>query len=394
MIARLGAALFVACVATGAAGCDQLPLLAPSASTISLAVISAPGGGIQIVATVLEASGTPVHNGTLVSFTTTVGRLEPTEARTHNGKVSVDFHGEGQSGVAEIRANSGSAALTPDGGLLINVGSAAVARIQMSATPNPVSSNSGTSEIVAFVTDAVGSPLPAVLVSFSTNAGTLSSSSATTDASGRAATTLTTNAEATVTAVAGLGADGAGVTGTVIVRIIGLTVTPPAATPIAGEATALTVTPVGDGTIRNVTLNFGDGTSVSLGTVAAAVAVPHVYQSGGTYVATATGDLNGQTVSGSTSVVVLPSPPLNVTIGVSPTPPMDDSPVTFTATVLPATAQIVQYDWSFGDGETATTSGNIIIHVYETFGRRTVRVTVRDVNGRTASATTQIQVER
>ena len=54
-------------------------------------------------------AGTPVHNGTLISFTTTIGRIEPAEARTNNGQVSVRFIAGGQSGVATITAFSGGA---------------------------------------------------------------------------------------------------------------------------------------------------------------------------------------------------------------------------------------------------------------------------------------------
>src|SRR5688572_25046065 len=82
--------------------CDKVPLLAPAGTVITLfptATFVPANGQIEIVATVIEqgtapappstgtpgagattstpGSGTPVHNGTLVSFTTTLGRIEP-----------------------------------------------------------------------------------------------------------------------------------------------------------------------------------------------------------------------------------------------------------------------------------------------------------------------------
>ena len=80
--------------------------------------------------TTSAGAGTPVQNGTLVSFTTTIGRIEPSEARTNNGQVRVRFISSGQSGTATITAFSGGAS-----GKLENlkVGSAAAERVIISA---------------------------------------------------------------------------------------------------------------------------------------------------------------------------------------------------------------------------------------------------------------------
>ena len=72
---------------TTASACDKVPLSAPTESTITLFATStsiSATGSTDIVATVIEQAGTPVQNGTVVSFTTTLGRIEPTEARTQN----------------------------------------------------------------------------------------------------------------------------------------------------------------------------------------------------------------------------------------------------------------------------------------------------------------------
>ena len=65
-----------ALVAVLSVACDKLPLLAPQASTITLSTASSvvqANGATEIRATVLEPSGTPVHNGTTVTFTTNLG---------------------------------------------------------------------------------------------------------------------------------------------------------------------------------------------------------------------------------------------------------------------------------------------------------------------------------
>src|SRR6185436_4206286 len=104
-------------------GCDKVPLLAPTGTVITLfaSTTNVPlNGSVEIVASVIEngttstpgtgtggtgststsGAGTPVQNGTLVSFTTTIGRIEPSEARTKNGEVRVRLLTTGTSGAA------------------------------------------------------------------------------------------------------------------------------------------------------------------------------------------------------------------------------------------------------------------------------------------------------
>jgi PKD repeat protein len=67
-----------------------------------------------------------------------------------------------------------------------------------------------------------------------------------------------------------------------------------------------------------------------------------------------------------------------VTITTSTAPFTTANPVTFTANVTPTTtANILRYDWNFGDGQTATTTGNITSHKYAaTSGSNGYTVTV------------------
>src|SRR5687768_17571877 len=185
---RLAAGLSAVCALSFialASACDKVPLLAPSGTVITLFPVSstvALNSEVEIVATVIEqgtatappatpppttpgtpppttpttpttpstttGAGTPVQNGTLVSFTTTLGRIEPSEARTNNGQVRVKFISGGQSGAATITAFSGGAS-----GRLENlrVGTAAVERVVVTANPQTLGPAGGTAEISARV---------------------------------------------------------------------------------------------------------------------------------------------------------------------------------------------------------------------------------------------------
>ena len=88
-----------------------MPLTAPTGSTVTLftnTTILPVNGTAEITATVLEAAGTFVQNGTVVTFTTTLGTLDPAEARTKNGKATVRLLAGTRSGRATVRAFSGS----------------------------------------------------------------------------------------------------------------------------------------------------------------------------------------------------------------------------------------------------------------------------------------------
>src|ERR1700752_1733863 len=68
-----------------AVACDKVPLLAPTASTITVTAstrVLAVGGSTEVQAFVIESSGTPVQNGTTVRFTATLGTLIPIESQT------------------------------------------------------------------------------------------------------------------------------------------------------------------------------------------------------------------------------------------------------------------------------------------------------------------------
>src|SRR5712691_1652054 len=97
MISRRSVALallLAALPALVAVGCNKVPLLAPSGSTITLtsAATALPANSsTTIVAQVLEAAGTPPQDGTLVTFLTTLGSVQPAQAETLGGRVTVTF---------------------------------------------------------------------------------------------------------------------------------------------------------------------------------------------------------------------------------------------------------------------------------------------------------------
>ena len=251
-----------------AVACDKVPLLAPQESTITLSSASTlvqANGTTQIHAIVIEPSGTPVHDGTTVLFTTNLGTLLPVEARTQNGVATVQFLGNGQSGTATIKALSGGSASEA---LELSVGAGASGRVSVTANPASVPVAGGTTTISAAVFDASGNPLSGVPVSFSTTAGTFSSVVVNSDASGTARTTLTTNQAASVTATAG-STTSAPVAITVAVRPTVTITVPAGTTPTEGAVTTLSLTvtaPASGGSpIQAVTVDYGDGSSDDLG---------------------------------------------------------------------------------------------------------------------------------
>ena len=377
-----------ACLAAVAA-CDKLPLLAPQSSTIKLSSASTnvqANGTTEIRATVLEPSGTPVQNGTTVTFTTNLGALSPTEARTLNGVATVQFVGNGQSGKASILAISGGAASEP---LELSVGAAAAGRVSVSASPTSVPATGGSTSVTAVVVDASGNPIVGVPVTFSTTAGSFSATVVNTDSSGTARTTLTTNAPASVTATAG-GATSTAVSVTTSARpTVSITAT---GSPSEGGVTTLSITAnagTGGAPIQNVVVNYGDGTSDDLGSVSGTVTVQHVYNDEGSYTPTATAtDTSGASATASTVIFVQP---IIVSITATQSAPGSKT-FNFTANVSPPTTSVASYTWTFGDGSTVSESDASTSHTYTVSGTRTVRVTVRTSTNKTASGSTTVQV--
>jgi hypothetical protein len=388
------------------AACDKVPLLAPTGTVISLIPVTTSvslNSEVTIIATVIEngaaaagsgsgttstrtGAGTPVQNGTLISFTTTLGRIEPSEARTHNGQVSVKLITTGASGTATITAFSGGASSTTQ----LKVGTAAAKTVLLTTTPQALGASGGTVQVIASVTDDGGNPVSGVPVTFATDKGSISPSTATTDSNGNATATLTTNATAKVTATAGTISSTAA-TVTVNARSLASFVALPAAT-TAGIPVIFTVTPTAGANVSNVRVDFGDGTGgQNLGAISAAQSVPHAYSASGNYTATAIAtDASGAPETLSTSVLIGSLP---ITLSASnPAPPVNTQ-VTFTVGGL-GTAQIDHFTWTLDDGTGPfTTTSPQLPHTFTTRGAKNVHVEVFGVGGgRLGSGDTAVNV--
>lgn len=104
--------------------CDSAPLVAPIASTISIfstATSLPPGGTAEISAIVIEEAGTPVHDGTVVRFSATLGTVNPVEAETRDGVAVTTFTAGSTAGTAQIAATSGGALTGPDAPNVIDI---------------------------------------------------------------------------------------------------------------------------------------------------------------------------------------------------------------------------------------------------------------------------------
>src|SRR5918993_3775109 len=415
-IAPLPALLTALASLSLATACDKVPLLAPSGSVITLFATApsvAVNGSIEIVATVIEqgvtatqpgtppangaaapstgqpGAGTPVQNGTLVSFTTTLGRIEPSEARTQNGQVRVKFIANGQSGTATITAFSGGTS-----GRIENffVGAAAAERVTLTASPQNLGPAGGQSQISARVEDVSGAAVPGVPVSFSASTGQLSSASVLTDETGTARTTLTTARETTVTA------NVAGKTAELTVGLTprtGVTLTGPTTPVSAGLPASFSVGVSSTANVRDVTVDFGNGRQQSLGALSGPTTVQNTYSSSGTYNVTASAtEACGFTEQVSTSVTILPAQPPGVIVTPSTTTPTRNQVFTVTANVSGATSTIQEYVWDFGDGRTRTTTGPQTTISYPDVGTKTIQVTVVQATGPSGQGAATVDVRQ
>jgi Bacterial Ig-like domain (group 1)/PKD domain len=378
-----------------AVGCDKVPLLAPTGAVISLlpqTTTVSLNSEITIIATVIEngqsssttgtgsgattstsrsGAGTPVQNGTLVSFTTTLGRIEPSEARTHNGQVSVRLISGGSSGTATVTAFSGGASASTQ----LKIGTAAAGRITVTTTPQALGANGGNVTVTATVTDDGGGALGGVPVTFSTDKGSITPSTATTDSNGVATATLTTTATAKITATAGAQSG----TATVNVNarsLASFTATPTSTT--AGAPLTFSVTPTAGANISNVRVDFGDGEQRNLGAITGATTFPKTYSSSGTFTATATAtDASGDAGALQTTVIISS---LAVGLTAAPNPTFVGVPTTFSASV-PAGTAVDHYVFTFSDRSPVTTTNPSTNVTFTSRGLKTVRVDVFGVGG-------------
>lgn len=383
--------------------CERVPLVAPTEGRITVfagSTVISTNGSTPVTATVRDQTGAPVPNGTVVSFTTTLGAIEPREARTDNGVASVRLTSAGQSGTASVRAFSGNATSDP---IEVRIGGAAAARIVLNATPTNLTAAGGTVQLLATVTDTTGNRLADVPVTFTATAGALTLGTVVTDLNGEARNTLSTSRETVITASAG----GQQASSTILVNSGPvLSITAPSTLPIARQQAAvfaLVVSPGGGTTgapITNVRIDFGDDDFLDLGPVSGTLSVSHVYGSGGTYRVSATAtDTSGQRATVTTAVAIAEPAPLNVTISASASVARPHQPVTFTANVTSSgggSTSVDLFDWTFIGADIvdrARTTGNSISYAFGTPGTKTVKVVVFGTFGAVGTGQVQLSVE-
>ena len=380
-------------------GCEKMSLVSPTGSTITLTInkTSVPiNGTAEVTASVIESAGTPVQNGTVVSFTSSFGIIEPREARTQGGVARVTFMGT-QSGTAKIGAFSGGAKTAAD--LEVKVGAAGAETLRVRAEPSNVPQNGGTSQIVVTVHDASGGPLANAPVLFTTDTGTVNPGAATTDANGEARTTLTTNRTAKVTATVG------SKTGDVTVSVVTaptVTITSSPNNPTAGNPVAFTITPSAASSanpISTLVVDFGDGQTQTLQGVTGPVGLTHTYNREGGYTVNATAtDINGQRGVSSHPVIVAAAdiPTVTMTVAQNPVPPASQGLATFTVTANgSAGRQIRSVVVRLSDGTViySGTSGASFAYKFGGGGTYGVTATATDSQGGTAVTSTTVVVQ-
>jgi adhesin/invasin len=431
---RLSLLSILSIVALFAMACQKVPLLAPTGSSITLtaadSALSA-NGTTRIIAQVLEAAGTPPHSGTRISFSTTLGRVEPSDATTDvNGQAVVTYIAGTNNGNAVITAFSGGASTGSAGALRIAIGTAAVGRVFVEARPATVPPLGGSTTITANVLDVNGNPLTSTPVSFTTTAGTLSAGVASTDANGHASVILTTSQQATVNATVGAQApapttptqpppttpgtpttptpppapSSGTASGSVTVTVTTaptILIEPPASPPSKGLPASFKFTVTASATtgsaVKSVVVNWGDGETQNLGAVNGAATVSHVFGNDGSYTVSATvTDAAGNTSTVSTGVTVIPVPRPSIIVTPTPQTQVKGGTVNFNIKITtPSGVGVQSTRIDFGDGKGSDLGGATsadVPHPYDEADTYLVRVTVKDTTGETTEGTTTVSI--
>jgi hypothetical protein len=167
--------------------CAGTLFTAPPGSTLTLIAnpdsVPANGGVSALTAFIIEPAGTTVPDGTEVQFFATIGRVEPSVARTKDGAARANFISDSRSGLASVSAISGGAAVavttttpaTPappapitgaaSATIGITVGGANALRMIVIADPSRITDSRST-HIIATVFDTNGNPMANIPVVF------------------------------------------------------------------------------------------------------------------------------------------------------------------------------------------------------------------------------------
>lgn len=406
--------LFAVAVLTVAVvvACDRVPLTSPTGSTISLSIdksILPLNGQATVRAVVTESAGTPVHNGTTVTFQPSIGRTDPVEAQTVNGIATVTFLAGTVSGTGFIHAFSGGARTgsgnASSGGVEVKIGAAAAGGISVSAAPSSISQSGGTVTISALVMDPSNNPLPGVSVLFTATAGTLSSTTALSDSNGIARVQLATTQTTNVTATAGTAR---GEVQVVASTAPAITITAPD-TGTVGTPVSITVAVTAGGTggnntprqVQSLVINFGDGATDTRTNVTGSAGFTHTYQQAGGFTITASAtDVAGNTGIASDSIVISHAalPTVSLTVPVNPVPASANGVANITVTAAAATngppLRSVVVRKADGTVIFSGTSGGSFTYQFNAgSGANPITATATDAAGATATASTVVVVQ-
>ncbi|MCS6774343.1 MAG: right-handed parallel beta-helix repeat-containing protein [Thermoflexales bacterium] len=180
----------------------QVTFTPGAAAAIMLTAVpttTAVGTSSTLTATVVDQFGNPVANGTVVSFTTSLGTLGSSSASTLGGNAVVTLTST-TAGVATVAATVGTLSTT----VQVTFTPGAAAAITLTAVPTTTAVGTS-STLTATVVDQFGNAVASgTVVSFATSLGTLSSASAST-LGGNAFVTLTSTTAGVATVAATVG---------------------------------------------------------------------------------------------------------------------------------------------------------------------------------------------
>jgi PKD repeat protein len=390
--------LLLALIIFAIVNCDQVDFQAPTGATLAISVqpqTVANNGNANITVVGTRGNGAPLPDETLIQFTTDLGSITPNPAKTDNGIATATFRAGVRSGTATITATSGAAEAVS---VEVVIGEARPAQVVLITTPSTLPFGGGTVRLTAHVTDEDGNPLGGVAVFFETTAGELNSGgrAVRTNDAGVATDTLTTttDAEVTVTTANGVSDDsqpidvspGEG-------PECSFVFSPP--DPEPGETVIFTSTSTNpDAPITQFLWDFGDG-DTDEGPV-----VEHVFEVAGTYTVVLTViDQFGFSSVCTEEVVVQTDLPF-CSFEAIPDPAQEGESVLFDASDSDDESGIALFEWSFGDGATATTTTPIVNHTYSLPGcgggaDQTVPVSliVTDNEGSTSFCSIELTIE-
>lgn len=155
-------------VGVAALSCGQAILTAPVGATLVMSVnpgfIAAQGDVAVVSVLVLEPAGTPVPDGTVVQFFTTLGKI-PEQGKTNDGVARVNLESDSRSGTAKITAFSGAATASAD----VIIGATRPTRVVPALLDARINLTLGQSigRFKVTVLDANGNPVTGVPVRFS-----------------------------------------------------------------------------------------------------------------------------------------------------------------------------------------------------------------------------------